>query len=167
MVKGMVAEALRSRYEGIDSACVIDMTGMAVQQQQKLRFAIREKRGRIQVVKNSMARRAFRGGPLEALSDALSGPCALVVAEDSLIEVAKALAEAAKEFSELKLKHAVLEGDPDLISVELLSTMKTKRETIGELAMLIASPGRTIAACLQSPQAKVAGCLKAMADRAA
>ena len=43
----------------------------------------------VEVVKNSLASRAFRGTALEALGDALEGPCALVIGGDSAIEVAK------------------------------------------------------------------------------
>jgi len=38
---------------------------------------------------------------------------------------------------------------------------------IGEVLMLIGSPGRAVAGCLRSPQSKIAGCLKTIADKAA
>jgi large subunit ribosomal protein L10 len=114
-----------------------------------------------------MARSAFRETLLEPLGKSLEGPCALVTCTESVIEAAKALVEAAEEFTELKLKQAIVDGDPDLMTVEQLSKMKSRRELIGEIAMLVSSPGRKLAACLQSPQAKIAGCLKTMVDRAA
>jgi large subunit ribosomal protein L10 len=166
-VKQMVTDLLKGRYEGFASACVIDMTGMSVQEQEKLRGTVRAKNARVQVVKNSLARRAFSGGPLEPLGGALEGPCALVVGSDSVIDIAKTLVEAAKEFKKLKLKHAIFEGDPELLTVEILSKMKGKNELLGEVAMLVSSPGRSIAGCLSSPQSKIAGCLKAMIDKAA
>ena len=90
-VKSMIAEELRTRYEGVQNVCIVDMTGMDVQEQQKLRDIVREKSGRLEVVKNSLARRAFQQGPLEPLGEALVGPCALVTSSASLIDVAKAL----------------------------------------------------------------------------
>jgi len=165
-VKGMLTDELRARFEGFASACVIDMTGMDVQQQEKLRKSIRGKKGRVQVVKNSLARRAFAGTSLDALGKALDGPCALVVSTESPVDIAKTLVESAKQFAKLKLKQAIFEGDADLITVEQLSKMKGKRELIGEVAMLVCSPGRAIAGCLQSAQGKIAGCLKALGDKA-
>ncbi len=67
----------------------------------------------------------------------------------------------------LELKQAVFDGDPVLLTVEQLSKMSTKSELLGEVAMLIASPGRAIAGCLGGPQARIAGCLKTMIDKAA
>ena len=166
-IKEMVRSALASRYADARSACVVDLTGLNVQSTERLRRALREKSARIHVVKNSMARRALVGTALETLGNALEGPCALVTSEDSIIDAAKALVVAAKEFATLGLKQAVFDGDPVLLTVEQLSKMSTKSELLGEVAMLIASPGRAIAGCLSSPQGKIAGCLKAMIDKAA
>ena len=166
-IKQMVTDELKTRYDGVASACVIDMTGLDVLSQQKLRGALRSKHGRVQVVKNSLARRAWKGGLLEPLGASLEGPCAIVIGSESIIDVAKSLVEAAKEFNKLTLKKAIFEGDPDLVSVEQLSKMKGKKELLGDVAMLISSPGRAIAGCLRSPQSKIAGCLKAIVEKAA
>lgn len=167
IIKAMVADELKSRFCDYSSACVVDMTGMNVQEQQQLRGLLREKSARVEVVKNSLARRALKDGPLEPLGSVLSGPCALVTAKDSLIDIAKLLVEATKEFESLKLKEAVFDGDPELLTIQELSEMKSQPELIGEIAMLLSSPGRALAACLGSPQSKIAGCLKAMIDKAA
>jgi large subunit ribosomal protein L10 len=166
-VKALMTEQLRERYAGMSSACVVELTGLDVQAQEKLRRNLRGKSARLEVVKNSLARRALAGGPLDPLGAALTGPCAVVTSSGSLIDVAKLLVEAAKEFKKLKLKQGVLDGDPMLLSVEAISRMRGRLEILGELAMLIISPGRAVAGCLQSPQAKIAGCLKAMIDKAA
>ncbi len=164
-VKEMIMQELRTRYAGIDSACVVDMTGMNVQQQQRLRRLLRERSARLEVVKNSLARRAFSDGPLAPLGEALQGPCALVTSKESLVEAAKALVEAAKEFETLTLKHAILEGDPELVTVEQLAKMKSRAELIGEVIMLVTSPARRLAGCLTGPPSRIAGCLKTLAER--
>ncbi len=163
-LKRMLSENLRRCYEGVDSACVIDLTGLGVQRTQQIRRDLRQKSIRMQVVKNSMARLAFTDGPLGPLAAELEGPCALVTGGDSIVEVAKALVQWAREFAELSLKQAMVDGATELLTVRELSKMKSRVELIGEVAMLIASPGRAIAGCLRSPQSKIAGCLKAMAE---
>ncbi len=77
-IKGMITEELRKRYAGMKDACVVDLTGMSVLEQEDLRGRLRKKSARLEVVKNSLARRAFRESVLEPLGDALVGPCALV-----------------------------------------------------------------------------------------
>lgn len=166
-VKELVTQELKAKYASVSSALVVDMTGMDVLTQEKFRKTLRTKSAKVEIVKNSLARRAFAGGPLEPLGKSMVGPCALVVAKESLVDVAKLLMESAKEFQKLKFKKAIFDGDPSLMTIEELSKVKGKRELLGEVLMLVSSPGRAIAGCLRSPGGKVAGCLKAMADKAA
>jgi large subunit ribosomal protein L10 len=164
-LKDLMTETFKRDYVGVRDACVVDLTGLDVAGTGKLRNTLRSKSMSIRVVKNSLARRAFKGGPLEPLGDALTGPCALVTGGASVIDVAKALVELAKELGKVGLKQAIIDGDPSLLTVEEASRLKGKREIMGELAMLISSPGRAIAGCLRSPGGKIAGCLKTLADR--
>lgn len=164
-VKAMVTAELKERYAGVDSACVVDITGLDVKIQEKLRRTLREKSARLQIVKNSLAKHAFKDTPLAPLGDSMTGPCALITSSQSLIEIAKLLISASKEFGKLALKSALLDGDPALMTIAQLSKMRGKREVLGELAMLVGSPGRAIAGCLAGAQARVAGCLKTLADK--
>ncbi len=166
-IKALMTDQLRERYTGMNSACVVELSGLDVQSQEKLRRNLRAKSARLEVVKNSLAKRALKGGPLEALGSTLVGPCALVTSSSSLIEVAKLLVAAAKDFKKLKLKQGIIDGDPIPLSVEAIAKMRGRGEILGELAMLLNSPGRAIAGCLKSPQAKIAGCLKTISEKAA
>jgi large subunit ribosomal protein L10 len=161
----MMTDTLRDRYAGVDSACVVDLTGLDVTSTTQFRRALRDQSVRVSVVKNSLAARAFKGTPLEPLGEVLQGPCALVTGGDSIIEVAKMLVAATKEHAAISLKQAIIEGDPNLMTVEDVSRLKSRVELIGEVAMLMASPARRVAGCLAAPQAKIAGCLKALADK--
>ncbi len=163
-VKNMLMRYLRDRYAEVDSACVVDVTGMDVATTESLRERLRDKNARMEIVKNRQARRAWTDLPLRPLGEALQGPCALVTGE-SIVEAAKELVSFAKQVRELKLKHAIIEGDPDLLTVEDLSRMKSRIEMLGELAMLISSPGRRLCGAIASPQAKIAGCIKSIADK--
>jgi large subunit ribosomal protein L10 len=119
---------------------------------------------RVEVVKNSMARRAFADGPLQPLGDRLGGPCALVTGGTSIVEVAKTLVELAKELGDVELKEAIVGGEAELFSVEAVSKMKSKADLMGELGLLVTSPGRSLAGCLQAG-GRIAGCLTTLAER--
>lgn len=164
-IKDLITETLKSHYEGVQDACVVDLTGLDVGGTQQLRQDLCSKSMTLRVVKNSLARRAFAGGPLEALGARLSGPCALVTGGDSIIEVAKTLVHWAKELGNIQLKEAIIEGDPDLFNVADVAKMLSRRELIGEVAMLVSSPGRAVAGCIGSPAGKIAGCLKTLSER--
>lgn len=164
-VKDLVTREYQKNYGSLDNACVVSVIGLDAISANKLRGELRAKRIRLQVIKNSLAKRALSGGPLEPLADALDGPCALVTGGESLIDVAKILIEAKKKYPALQLKLGMLGGDPSLIGIEQLSKMKSRQELLSEIALLISSPGRKLAACLVGPAGKVAGCLKAIADK--
>ena len=163
-VKDMLTEYLKSKYDGVNSACVVDLTGLDVQTTEALRQRLRNKQGRMEVVRNRLARRAFVDSPLQALGEALTGPSALVIG-DSIIDLAKELVSFNKEAPKLTLKQALFEGDKELLTVELLSKMKSRIEVLGDVAALISGPGRRVAGAIAGPQGRIAGCIKAIADK--
>jgi large subunit ribosomal protein L10 len=165
-VKNLITQELSKRYGGVSSACVVDLTGLNAIATRKLRGVLRSQGIEMHVVKNRMARRAFAGGPLAPLGDQLDGPCALVTGGESVVDVAKLLLKATRDFPAIGLKKAILEGDPELIPVEVVAGWKSKKETLGELAMLATSPGRRIAGCLVGGGGRIAGCLKAIVEKA-
>jgi large subunit ribosomal protein L10 len=165
-VKDLITKEYQDRYGTLDSACVVSVIGLDGVTANKLRGELATKKIRLQVVKNSLARRAFSEGPLAPLGASLDGPCALVTGGESIIDVAKALIELKRTYPLVELKVGMLAGDPELLSVEQLAKMKSRNELLGEIAMLISSPGRRLAGCLQSPGGKIAGCLKALIEKA-
>ena len=82
-----------------------------------------------------------------------------------MIDVAREMVDLAKEYPAIKLKRGILSGDTEVTDVAALAKLQGKAELMGEIACLLASPGRAIAGCLSSPQGKIAGCLKAMVER--
>lgn len=163
-LKAMITDAVRSRFEGVDEACVVDLTGLNVEHTIAVRTALSDKNMRMMVVKNSLARRAFDGGPLDPLGRELSGPCAFVTGGDSVIDVAREMVRLAQEYPSITLKRGLLRGETDVSAVADLAKLMGKGELMAEIAGLLASPGRALAGCLASPQGKIAGCLKAMVD---
>jgi len=165
-VKDLITEAFRGRFECVRFACVVDLTGLDVGRTQQLRRDLISKSMQMRVVKNSLARRAFAGGPLEPLGKELSGPCALVTGGDSIMDVAKTLAHWAKELGDIALKQAMIDGDPQLTTVAAVALMKGPQELRSELATLVGSPGRALAGCLAGAGGRIAGCVQTLADRA-
>jgi large subunit ribosomal protein L10 len=164
-VKDLITHEYRGRYHDLTSACVVSVIGLDAISTNKLRGELRAKKISLQVVSNSLVRRACVDGPLAPLVGALEGPCALVIGGESLIDVAKALVELQKKYPAIELKKGILEGDPDLLDVERLAKMKSRGELLAEVAMLIASPGRRLAGCIRGPAGRLAGCFKAIADK--
>jgi large subunit ribosomal protein L10 len=166
-IKDLMTQDYSQRFKDKDSACTVSIIGMDAVSANRFRGALREKNIRVQVVKNSLARRAFAETALSPLGKAMEGPCALVTSEDemSAIDLAKTLVELKKEYPTLELKLGILEGDPELVEVDCLAKMKGRQELLSELAGQIMGPAARLAGCLAGPGGRLAGCFKAMAEK--
>ena len=66
-------EQLERAFRGTESAVVVDYKGLKVPEVTELRRQIRNAKGSYKVVKNTLARRAMKGTPFEALSEHFLG----------------------------------------------------------------------------------------------
>lgn len=164
-VKDLVTQEYQQRFGAAEGACVVSVIGLDAISTNKLRGELRSKRIELKVVKNSLARRAFADGPLAPLAPALTGPCALVTGGESVIDLAKTLVELKKTYPKIELRQGVLKGDSELISLDRLAQMKSKRELMGDIAMLLLTPGRKLAGAIASPAGKIAGCVKTLIEK--
>jgi len=165
-VKEMLTQEYRRRYAGVEGACLVSVIGLDAVSTNRLRRELKAANIRLQVIKNSLARRAFTGTPLEPLGSALEGACAMVTGGESVIDVAKILVAAKKNYPKMELRVGMLDGDTELIAIERLASFRNRTELLRELAALIASPGRRLAGCLRGPGGRIAGCVQAMIDKA-
>ena len=165
-VKDMITEELQSRYAGMDNALWIEVVGVNGVTTNQIRGALRESEVRLEVVKNSLFKRAIGDGPLKPLAEALTGPAAIVTGGESLIDVAKMVEAWVPKAKGIKLRGAVLEGEwLDESRVAGLARMPTKRDLQAKMAAIILSPGGNVAAAALSGGANIAGCLKALAEK--
>ena len=164
-IKNLITSDYQRRYGEVASACVVSVIGLDAISTNKLRGELRKRSLRLQVVKNSLAKRAFGNTALAPLCNAMEGPCALVTGSGTAIEIAKALMDVKKTYPKIELRVGILDGDPGLIDVETLSKMRGRMELLGEIASILQSPGSRLAGCLASPAGRIAGCLKAMVEK--
>lgn len=166
-VKNLVVDELKKRYGELDSAAVVRIIGLDAVTNNKLRRRLHDKKIEVHVVKNSLARVALKGRPLEPLANGLDGPVAVVTGGDSIIDVAKELVTISKEkeYAKIELKFGVIEGDRDLISVDRLASMKGRREMHADILGCAIGPARKLVGCLAGPAGRVVGCLKAIVEK--
>ena len=63
-VKDLMTCEIRTQYEGVDSVCVIDISGLDAINTNRMRGELKKQNIRMQIVKNSIARRALAGSVL-------------------------------------------------------------------------------------------------------
>ena len=165
-IKDMITEELRSRYGDLNSALWLEIVKVNGNATNQLRGELRGKEMRLEVVKNSLFRRAVGDGALKPLAAALEGPAAIVTGGESLIDVAKLIEEWLPKAKGIKLKGAVLEGEwLDESQVNGLAKMPTKRDLQAKVAAIILSGGGNIASAIKSGGGNIAGAVKSLIEK--
>ena len=166
-VKELVRRELARRFEGVRSLAVVDFTGVDAVATSEIRQRLVSKGVRVTVVKNSLARQAFKSIGMDAAADLLEGPCAVATGGDSVVDVVRELLEIRKEQPNLTVKAALLEGDAfGRDRIDELSRYPTRDEAISRMVGCALAPGARLAGCLIGPGGRLASILKTLEDRA-
>ncbi len=144
-----------------------DFMGMNVEQINALRGRFHESGVKYRVVKNTLMRRALEvHGGYEALYEHLSGPTAIAFCADP-----SAPARAIKRFrantslSVPALKAAFVSGDVYTgDQIDVLASLKSKEELLGDITGLLLSPIANIVGAVQAPGATLAAILETLQE---
>ena len=88
-VKELVRKELINRFDGVSSLAVVGFSGISAVNTRKIRGQLREKEISMTVVKNSIARQAFKEVGLDSAVGLLDGPCAIAYGADSVVSVVR------------------------------------------------------------------------------
>src|SRR5512133_2745444 len=92
------------------TAILAEPRGLDVATVTELRRKCREAKVEYKIVKNTLAQRAAKGTPVEALVDRFVGPTALVMSYTDVIAPAKLIADFAKDRETFTIRTGVVEG---------------------------------------------------------
>ncbi len=170
--KTEVLEALKEKFANADYFYIADASTLSVAETNELRAAAYKAGVEIQVVKNTLARKALEAVAAEknteGLYEVLKGPTAIMFTES-----AKAPATVIKAFRKTHerpiLKAAYIDtaiylGDDQ---IEALTKIKSKEELVGDVILLLQSPIKNVIGALQSGGQTISGLLKTLEQRAA
>lgn len=158
------ATRLKGAADQFSDVMLIDIRAVKGTDTTKLRAKLRTKNIRVTMMRNSLARKAFKGSALEPLADLLSGSTAVAYGGSSVVEVAREVMTAIDKMPSVQLKGAILDGIvfKGKAGIEELSKYPTKDEAIGKVVTLVVSPARKLVGQIQGPGATVAGLVKAI-----
>lgn len=169
--KAQAIELLKEKFSSSDFFYLTDSSSMTVEEINNLRRVCFEKGVQMQVVKNTLAKKALEAVSsdknYEALYDSLKGPTTILFTDTANLP-AKVIKEYRKKGEKPVLKAAyidssVYKGDDQL---DALATLKSKEELIGDVIMLLQSPMKNVVGALKSGGQKLAGIVKALEERA-
>ncbi len=168
LVKDLITKELASRYAETENAVWIQLVGVDGNTTNAFRSELRGQQMQMEIVKNSLFRRAVAERPLATLAAALEGPAALVTGGETAIDVAKLLDKWAPKFPKdsYRLRGAVLEGEYlDENRAKDLHKMPTRQDVQAQIAGQILSPGGKVAGAILSGGGNIAACIKAMIQK--
>lgn len=129
--KQAIVEKVNASAKTALSVVVADSLGVTVDKMTELRAKARENKVEMQVVRNTLLRRAFEGTEFECLIEHFKGPTLVAFSFEHPGAAARLFTEFAKTNKEFELKVAAFEGK--LQNVEFLSTLPTYEEAIARL----------------------------------
>jgi large subunit ribosomal protein L10 len=145
-----------------------DISGLNAESSSNLRRLCYKSDVQIQIIKNTLLKKAMEKNEIdfEQMYDSLKGNTAVMFAESSNAP-AKIIKEFRKKQEKPILKSAYIEesfyfGDDQ---VEVLCSLKSKDELIGEIITLLQSPPKTVISSLQSAGGTLSGIIKTLSER--
>jgi large subunit ribosomal protein L10 len=142
-------ESLAEEFHRAPHLVILGYQGVTVAKDWILRRKLQQANIRLRVVKNTLARQAARGTPVELLSEHFKGMTAIAFTHDDPVALAKILTEFARENAELQFKAALVEGRPmGAREIEAVATLPSKPELMASLMGLINAPTRSLMSVL-------------------
>jgi len=150
------AIAIAVGYKNIDAAATV-----------KLRKTFRDNKVDYKVIKNTLARLAAKGTPLEKFTEGLDGPNAIILGYDDVVAPAKVLGDVLREQGEqMTVKAGVVQGNlVDARSLAALADLPGLPELRGMLAGVIAAPASRLVRLLNTPGSQLARVVQAKVDK--
>jgi large subunit ribosomal protein L10 len=165
-IKKMQMDSLAKTFAGVRDLVVVTVSGVDSQTDNKMRLDLRKKNIRMQMVKNSLAKKVFSDMGIN-LAKCWEGPTTVVWGGTSVAELSRTLDETLKKADKvkdkIKIKTAVAEGEEVPFAKAL--TMPTRQEAIAALLGAILGPAMTLASQIGGPGAQLASQIKTIADK--
>lgn len=169
--KNEAIEVLKEKFSQYNNFYITDTDALTAEQSNKLRRVCFEKNIEMKVAKNSLIRKALEQLDSERYAgtfDSLKGVTALMFSETAK-EPAVLISSFRKDAKSEKpvLKAAFIDGDVFLgdNQLDILKSLKSKHELIGEIIGLLQSPVKNVISGLNAGS-KLASLIKALEEKA-
>ncbi|WP_010299412.1 50S ribosomal protein L10 [Candidatus Odyssella thessalonicensis] len=160
--KEQLVAQMREKLMNAKCVVVAHQTGLTVSEVSALRREMRGASAEFKVLKNTLAKIAVQGTPLEGLSAILEGPTALAFSSEDVIAPAKVTAKFANKNDRLKLVGGYLDGQIlDAKGVDALAKLPSLDELRSKIIAVINTPATRIALLAKEPATRVARVLNA------
>lgn len=163
--KAVVANVAEKAARAI-SAVVADYRGLTVLEMTQLRKEARKIGVCLQVVKNTLTKRAFAGTQFECLGEVLSGPLCVALSTEAPGDAARLLRDFAKDHERLVVRALAVGGVLyDASHLDVIANLPTRTEALTKLVFVMKAPIQKFVRTLAEPHAKLVRTISAVADK--
>lgn len=164
--KAKEVELLQGQCRSAHAAYIASFQGMTVASVTELRKRLRPSARLVKVVKNTLAKRAMQGTPLEGLQGEMAGTNALIIPASDPVPTAKVLFEFAKENEKLKLRGGMLSGQKiGNPQIEQLAKCPSKEVLLSKMLGSMKSPITNLVYALSDNYRRLVCALKAVSEK--
>ena len=175
VIKQLEMDALKNTFKDVRDLVLLNVTGVDCQADNKFRLSLRRKNIRLQVVKNSLARRVFGEIGLGVAQDSSYwiGSTVLAWGANSVAELSRTLDTEVQELikknpklkDRVQFKGAIAEGQP--ISFQQAKAMPTRAEALARVISLVLAPASRLVGQIKAPASRVAAQVKTLSEKTA
>ncbi len=162
-VKDLLTRDLKTQLNGVNDALLVNVVGLDSLKTTKLRGELRKKNIKLEVVKNSMARRATEGTPLSKAFEGIEGTLAIVWGADDFVSLTKEIVRLteAKEFEGFTARGGAMDGAKlNTAEVKEVSKWPSRQEQLSMLVGQILGPGSRLAGQLKGGSGAIVSQIK-------
>jgi large subunit ribosomal protein L10 len=164
--KEELIKELNEKFAKTKTGIVAEFSKLNVETVTKLRTKLREGKVEYKVLKNTLAKRAAKGTPLEVISGDFTGPVAVVLSYDDVVAPAKILSAFIKDMETIKVRSAVVEGRKvDAAGVKALASMPGLPELRAQILGMLTQPAGKLVRTIAAPGSQLARVIQAYADK--
>ncbi len=168
--KNQEIATLKEKFSNSQYFYITDSSTLSVEKINKFRRLCFNSNIEFRVSKNTLIRKALEqieGGNYEALYPLLNGPTGVMFTTEGSAP-ARIIKEFRKDGEKPALKGAYIDSDVFVgdNQLDVLASLKSKNELIGDIISLLQSPAKNVISALQgSSSQKIAGLVKALSER--
>jgi len=165
-LKEAKVEKLSEKIKEAKSFVLADYRGLTVEQDTRMRKALREAGIEYMVIKNSIARFAVKDNGYDQLDEFLKGPTSIAISMQDPVAPSKIMSKYAKEYEKLDLKAGVVEGKVvGIDTINSIAALPSREELVAKVVGGLAAPLYGIVSVLNANIRGLAVALNAIAEK--
>ena len=167
IVKEMLVDDLKKRLTNVADVVVVSLGRLDAQKTSQLRHTLRKKKIHLQMVKNSLARKATLGSPLAPAFTKTEGMLAIAWGGEDVVDLAKELDRltSLKDFEGFECRGGALDGAGlDASDIKRVAKWPTRAEQLSILSGQISGLASTLSGQILSVGGTLAGQISSRVD---